>query len=132
MLRNEIEEDIRRVLGSVPSLFERVPDEFLPAEWELTKRLQLGGTLIPNRHKDLISLAVAAAVRCPYGLIIHRELGRIHGVTEAEMAEAVHLTRVVCGLGVQLAGLEIDVPTFAAEVQKMTAYMAGNERGVQT
>jgi len=129
MGRDVVEAEMRQLLGSVPSFFERIPDELLPAEWDLTKRLQLGETLIPNRYKDLIAMAVAAAIRCPYGMVIHRELARIHGVTEAEVAEAVHLTRVVSGLGVHLAGLEIGVEAFADEMRRMAAHMAGVERG---
>jgi AhpD family alkylhydroperoxidase len=129
MVRDEVEAEIRQLLGSVPSLFERISDELLPAEWDITKRLQLGETLIPNRYKDLMAVAVAAAIRCPYGMVIHRELARIHGVTEAELAEAAHLTRVVSGFGVHLAGLDIDVETFTAEVHRMAAYMTASERG---
>ena len=57
--RPEIEKEMKDTVGLVPSFFRRIPDEFLDFEWELFKRLELGGTLIPNKYKELIGLGVS-------------------------------------------------------------------------
>jgi AhpD family alkylhydroperoxidase len=124
--RDEVEAEMREVLGDVPALFKYIPDELLGAEWDLTKRLQFGESMIPNRYKELIGVAVAAATRCPYGILLHRELAAAHGATEAEIAEAVHLASLVSALSVQHTGLEIDRDAYATEVHRAAVHIAGN------
>lgn len=124
--RDQVEAEMREVLGGVPAIFECVPDELLRAQWDLTRRLQFGETLIPNRYKELIGVAVAAATRSPYGILLHRELAAAHGATEAEIAEAVQLASLGSGLSVQHSGLEIDRDAYATEVHRTAAHIAGN------
>src|SRR5947209_13769098 len=95
LARDGVQQEMRDLLGRVPCTFDRIPDEFVDSEWDLMKRMQFGETLIPNRYKELIGVAVAAVTRCPYATRLHTEVARLHGATEAEVAEAVHYAALV-------------------------------------
>jgi AhpD family alkylhydroperoxidase len=115
---------MRDLLGTVPCSFDRLADEFVDSEWDLMKRMQFGETLIPNRYKELIGVAVAAVTRCPYATRLHTEVARLHGATEAEVAEAVHYAALVSAWSTQLSGLAPDPDGFAAEVDETVRHLA--------
>jgi AhpD family alkylhydroperoxidase len=123
MVRETVEREMEEVLGTVPSVFNRVPDDLVDAEWQVVKRAQFGQTLIPSRGKALIGVAVAAALRCPYGLRLHTELARLYGATDAEVAEAVHFASLVVGWSTQMTGLGLDPVDFAAEVDTTVGHL---------
>jgi len=124
MARETVEREMEEMLGTVPSVLNRVPDELVDAEWQLVKLAQFGETLIPNRCKELIGVAVAAVLRCPYGLRLHTELARLYGATDAEVAEAVHFAGLVVGWSTQMSGLQLDPADFAAEVDGTVRHLA--------
>lgn len=126
MGRAEVTQEMREILGTVLASFDRIPDEFVEAEWDLVKRVEFGETLIPNKYKELIGLAVAAVSRCRYGTLLHAEAARLHGATDAELAEAVHYAKLVSGWSVDLNGLRVDYGVFAAQVEQMVAFLAGD------
>ncbi len=100
---------------------DRIPDEFIESEWDLVKRLALGETLIPGKYKELIGVAVAAATRCPSGVLLHSEMARARGATDAEVAEAVLHARHVSGWSLLRSGLQEDQGRFADEVATAAA-----------
>lgn len=126
MGRVEVTQEMREILGTVLASFDRIPDEFVDSEWDLVKRVEFGETLIPNKYKELIGLAVAAVSRCRYGTLLHAEAARLHGATDAELAEAVHYARLVSGWSVDLNGLQVDYGVFADQVERMVAFLAGD------
>jgi AhpD family alkylhydroperoxidase len=46
---------------------------------------------IPKKYKELMAIAVALTTQCPYCIDIHRQQAIKAGVTETELAEAVHV-----------------------------------------
>jgi len=126
MSREAVEDEMRETVGTVLTAFDRIPDEFVGSEWELMKRVQLGETLIPNRYKELIGLAIAAVTRCRYGVLLHTEAARLHGASDAEVAEALHYAKLESGWSVHLAGLQVDYDDFAREVERTMAFLADN------
>jgi AhpD family alkylhydroperoxidase len=130
MGREDIDGEMRETLGTVLVAFDRIPDEFAAPEWELMKRLQLGETLIPGKYKELIGLAIAAVSRCRYGIVLHTDGARLHGASDAEVAEAVHYAKLETGWSVHLAGLQVDYDAFAHEVARTVAFLA--ENGVES
>lgn len=46
---------------------------------------------IPKKYKELMAIAVALTTQCPYCIEVHREQALKAGVTEQELAEAVHV-----------------------------------------
>jgi len=46
---------------------------------------------IPKKYKELMAIAVALTTQCPYCIEVHRQEALKAGVTEQELAEAVHV-----------------------------------------
>lgn len=122
--RNEIEQDIKETLGIVPSFFDRLPDETLGQEWDLFKRWELEETLIPNKYKELLMLAVHAETHCRYCTLFHTELARMYGASEEEIQEAVHLAKHTVSWSVYLNGLREDHDRFSNELEKIGEHFA--------
>ena len=120
-----VEQEMKAVLGRTPAVLDRVPDELLDADWRLLRRAFVDGSLIPSRYQALIGVAVAAAIRCPYATRLHTELARVHGASEAEVAEAVHHAALVTGWSTRLHGFSSDAGAFESEVAEVAAHIAG-------
>ncbi len=41
--RTQVEAEMKDMLGLVPSFFKQIPDEYFDFEWELFKKMELGG-----------------------------------------------------------------------------------------
>jgi AhpD family alkylhydroperoxidase len=121
--RHEVEAEIKEMLGLVPSFFNRVPDRFLDHEWTLFRDLQLGETLIPNKYKELMLLAVHSETRCRYCILFHTEAARLHGATDEEIQETVHLAKLSAGWSVYLNGMSTDYDQFAEELAQIGEYL---------
>ncbi len=63
MNRKQIYKEIEGTLGLVPGFFKVVPDSSLELEWQLMKRVQMEPGPIPNKYRNLIGLAIAAAIK---------------------------------------------------------------------
>jgi AhpD family alkylhydroperoxidase len=122
--RAEVEQDMRETLGIVPSFFSRFPDQFLDHEWTLFKELGLGETLIPNKYKELIGVAVHAETKCRYCTLFHTEAAKLFGATEAEIQEAVHYAKFTVGWSVYLNGIREDEDQFAEELQQIGQHLS--------
>lgn len=122
--RDEVEEDIRETLGIVPSFFDRIPDEVLDEEWRLFKHWELEQTLIPNKYKELLMLAVHAETRCRYCTLFHTEVARMFGATDEEIQEAVHLAKHTVGWSVYLNGIREDYDGFASELEEIGDHLS--------
>ena len=121
--RAEVESDIKETLGLVPSFFGRIPDEVLDPEWQLFKRWELGETLIPNKYKELLMLAVHSETRCRYCTLFHTEAARLFGATDEEIQEAVHLAKHTVAWSVYLNGMQEDYDRFADELGQIGAHL---------
>ena len=62
----------------------------MEAFWAYDKAALSDG-VIPKKYKELMALAVAMTTQCPYCLEVHREAAIKAGVSEQELAEAVHV-----------------------------------------
>jgi AhpD family alkylhydroperoxidase len=122
--RTEVERNIKNTLGLVPSFFDRIPDEALDEEWTLFKRWELEETLIPNKYKELLMLAVHAETKCRYCTLFHTEVAKMYGATEGEIQEAVHLAKHTVGWSVYLNGIREDYDQFADELEQIGEHLA--------
>jgi AhpD family alkylhydroperoxidase len=121
--RAEVETDIKATLGLVPTFFSRIPDEVLDPEWQLFKRWELGETLIPNKYKELLMLAVHAETRCRYCTLFHTEAAKLFGATDEEIQEAVHLAKHTVSWSVYLNGTREDYDRFADELAQIGTHL---------
>ncbi len=122
--RSEIESEIERTLGLVPSFFGRIPDDALDHEWQLFRRMELGQTLIPNKYKELLMLAVHAETHCRYCSLFHTEAAKLFGATDEEIQEAVHLAKHTVGWSTYLNGMREDEQRFADELGHIGAHLS--------
>ena len=122
--RSEVEAEIKESFGLVPSFFKRIPDKFLDAEWHLMKELEFGETLIPNKYKELIGVAVHAETKCRYCTLFHQEAAKLFGATDEEIEEAVHFAKFTVGWSVYLNGLRVDYDEFERELQEIGRYVS--------
>ena len=76
-------------LKKLPKLKELAPDA-TSAFWAYDKAALADGA-IPKKYKELMAIAVALTTQCPYCIEIHRDAAIKAGVTEQELAEAVHV-----------------------------------------
>jgi AhpD family alkylhydroperoxidase len=51
------------------------------------KKYELGDSLIPQKYREMMALATAAAMKCPYCQTFHKEVAKMYGATEAELNE---------------------------------------------
>jgi AhpD family alkylhydroperoxidase len=121
--RSEVETEMKEMLGLVPSFFNRIPDRFLDAEWELFKGLELGETLIPNKYKELMGVAIHAETKCRYCTLFHTEAAKLFGATDEELQEAVHYSKMSVGWSVYLNGTQEDYERFADELTQIGAHI---------
>lgn len=117
--RPQVEDEMKETLGLVPSFFNPVPDELLDYEWQLFRRLELGETIIPNKYKELLMLAVHAETRCRYCTLFHTEAAKLFGASDEEIEEAVHLAKHTVSWSAYLNGLRFDEEAFADEVARI-------------
>jgi AhpD family alkylhydroperoxidase len=117
--RAEVEQDIEETLGLVPGFFDAIPDDAIEHEWTLFKRFELGDTLIPNKYKQLLAVAVHAETKCRYCSLFHTELAKLFGATDAEIQEAVHFAKHTVGWSVYLNGIRYDYDRFERELRKI-------------
>ena len=54
-------------------------------------QIALSDGAIPKKYKELMAIAVALTTQCPYCIEIHRKAALRAGVTEVELAEAIHV-----------------------------------------
>src|SRR5712692_12088310 len=76
-------------LSKLPRIGE-LSREATKAFWAYDKAALADGA-IPKKYKELMAIAVALTTQCPYCIEVHRQEALKAGVTEQELAEAVHV-----------------------------------------
>ncbi len=114
--RQQVYKQIEAVFGLVPSMFKEVPDSSLELEWQLFKRVQFDDGPIPNKYRELIGVAIAAATKCRYCAVYHTEVAKLNGASDAEIEDAVHYAKSSAGWSTYINGLQLDYDQFKAEV----------------
>ena len=122
--RTAVEQEMRDELGLVPSFFDRIPDQVIDEEWTLFKHWEMGETRIPNKYKELLMLAVHSETHCRYCTLFHREMARLHGASDEEIQEAVHLAKHTVGWSTYLNGMRQDEDQFADELEQVGEHLS--------
>lgn len=115
--------EIEETLGMVPGFFGEMNPDDLVDEWPTFKRVTLGETAIPAKYRELINLAVAANLKCPYCIHFHREAAEMHGATEEELAELSFLAGYTPRYSSMLHSQEYDLDRFEEEVGQIGAHL---------
>ena len=122
MNRKQVYKEIEEIMGVVPSFLKALPDSTLELEWQTMRQTQMEPGAVPNKYRELIGLAVAAATRCRYCTFFHTEMAKLNGASEAEIEDAVHFAKSTMGWSTYLNGLQMDYEQFKSEVLKAVAH----------
>jgi len=116
-------EDIEESLGIMPGWFDALNEEDLVNEWPNFKRYALEETVIPAKYKELIGLAIAANIKCPYCQLFHKEAAKMHGATEEELAEVAFLSSWTSRYSSLIHGEDYDYDTFQVEFGQIADHL---------
>jgi AhpD family alkylhydroperoxidase len=125
--RNVIEDEIKQEIGVVPGFLKSIPDKFLDYEWELFKGLELGETIIPNKYKELMGIAIHSETKCHYCTLFHTEAAKLFGATDEEIQEAVHYAKMSIGWSAYLNGIRQDLGEFESELKQIGEYIQSRQ-----
>jgi len=110
-------------MGIVLDQFKAIPKEAVSPEWEEMKKYSFGKTRIPAKYRELIGLAVAASIKCPYCVYFHMNAAKMNGATDEEISELAILTRFTTGWSSILHASNIDLESFKKQFDQVAKYM---------
>jgi len=114
--------DIQKTLGIVPGFMKAIPKDVLMKDWPLMKRYSVEETAIPGKYRELMGLAVAANIKCPYCTLMHTAMATMNGATDDEIAETAFLASLTARWSAMLHALQYNYDTFVDEVHKIGEY----------
>ncbi|MDP4116399.1 MAG: carboxymuconolactone decarboxylase family protein [Bacteroidota bacterium] len=126
MNRKQIDSEIEKTLGIIPSMFKSIPDSTIEAEWELFKKVQLEDGPIPQKYRELMGLAIAAATKCQYCTYFHTEVAKVNGATAEEIESTIHYAKMSSGWSTYVNGLQIPLNLFKKEIDQVCNYVKKN------
>lgn len=124
--REEYEEtlkDIEKSLRIIPGFMKALPADVLVREWPLFKKYVLGESKIPAKYRELIGLAVAANIKCPYCQLFHTAAAKLRGATDEELAEVAFLASFSSRWSAMIHAQHYDYDTFEKEVHQIGGHL---------
>jgi AhpD family alkylhydroperoxidase len=119
----DVEKDIETSLGFVPGFMKGLPTDVLEKDWPLFKKYVLGESYIPGKYRELIGLAIAANIKCPYCQLFHTGAAKLHGATDEEIAEITFLASFSSRWSAMIHAQNYDYKTFEKEVHQIGAHL---------
>jgi AhpD family alkylhydroperoxidase len=116
--------EIKETVGSVPGFMKALPEHALIHEWPVWKKYTLEESEIPEKYRELMGLAIAANIKCPYCLFFHDTLARAAGATDKEIAETVVIAGLTSRWSAMLHAQRYDLETLEKEGAKMGEYLS--------
>ncbi len=125
---SKIFDEITQTLGLVPSWIKKLPDSAVPSVWTTMRDFYLAETVIPNKYKELIGIAVSGATRCRYCALFHTEAARVFGATDAEIAEASYMGSFTMLASTFINAEQIDYEQFKRETMEVIKFVKQQPR----
>ena len=116
--------DIEKTFGFVPGFMKGLPQDVLMHDWPLMKKYTLGESKIPAKYRELLGLAVAANIKCPYCQLFHKSVAQMYGATPEEFAEIAFLASYTSRWSAMIHAQHYDYDTFAKETQQIGEYLS--------
>lgn len=116
-------EDIEATMGLVPGYMEVLPEEDLVHDWPLLKQYVFDESEIPAKYRELIGLAVAANIKCPYCVAFHRGAAQLNGATDEELGEVAVLASITARWSAMIHAQQYDHDVFAEELERIGAFL---------
>jgi len=118
-----IHKEIGDMFGQVPTWVRELPESALGGFWSGMRDFELAETVLPNKTKELIGIAVSGATRCRYCTLFHTEAARLFGATDAEIAEAAAMAGFTMNASTFLNAVQVDYDGFRKETLDMIGYV---------
>jgi AhpD family alkylhydroperoxidase len=107
-------------LGLVPRPLTITDRAGIAGAWADVKSVQSDpDSALDGRSKELIGLAVAAAIACGQCVQLHKSLAVAYGATDAELREALAMATVTRHWSSVLDGVAVDSEDFRQGLKKM-------------
>jgi AhpD family alkylhydroperoxidase len=119
----EAKEDLEETFGMVPPPLDTIPEDDAVQEWPTFKKYTVGESEIPPKYRELIGLAIAANIKCPYCAHFHNAAAQLHGATDAELEEAYFLSSFTARYSSMLHAQEYDLDTFKDKVEQIGEHL---------
>ena len=117
--------EIERTLGMVPGFFKVLPETQLEGEWTDFKDLQLSlTTALAPKVKELIGLAVAAALSSRYCTGFHTVAASMNGATAEEINEALLMSKQTSGWSRSMNALPYDEEQLLSEMKQFQEHLS--------
>jgi len=113
--------EMEAAFGFVPGFMKTMSDATIGYEWNTMRTVQMEPGPIPNKYRELIGLAVAAARGCEYCTYFHTEFAKLNGATDAEIEDAVHFAKSNVGWSTYLHGMQYPYDQFKKDVDTIVA-----------
>ena len=115
--------DIEKTMGIVPGFMKALPKDVLIQEWPLFKKYNFEETEISAKYRELMGLAVAANIKCPYCQLFHKGAAVMNGATEEEFAETVFLASYTARWSAIIHAQNYDFQKFKEEFEQIGQYL---------
>ena len=116
--------DIEATMGILPSFMKQgVPEDVLTQMWPIMKKYILGQSSIPPKYREMIALASAATMKCPYCEAFHRGAAKMYGATEEELKEVGILVGQTTFWSSVLHAQNYDISAFMKELQAIGEHL---------
>jgi AhpD family alkylhydroperoxidase len=115
--------EIKKTMGLIMDQFKAIPKDAVAPEWDEMKKHSFSKSKIPAKYRELIGLAVAASIKCPYCVYFHTQAAKMNGATELAM-----LTRFTTGWSSILHASSIDLDEFKKQFDQVAKHMKGGPK----
>jgi len=116
--------DVQKTFGIVPGFMKGLPQDVLIHDWPLMKKYTLGESKIPAKYRELMGLAIAANIKCPYCQLFHKSVAQMYGATAEELAEIAFLASYTSRWSSMIHAQHYDYETFAKETEQIGQYVS--------
>ncbi|MGM0590319.1 MAG: carboxymuconolactone decarboxylase family protein [Halobacteriota archaeon] len=121
--------DIEETMGMVPGFFDALDEEDLVHEWPIWKKYGFEETEIPAKYRELIGLAIAANIKCPYCQAFHKAAARLQGATDEELSEVYLLSSWTSRYSAIIHAQDYDMDTFHEELEAIGGHLQEQMKG---
>jgi AhpD family alkylhydroperoxidase len=115
--------EIESTFGFVPDFYSVMPEHVIDHAWGIQRDLELSETVLDNKTKELIGLALAGHIKCRYCVYFHASAARAFGATDEEMREAIAVGGMTVLFSNSLTGMQVDYERFCADVDRALDYV---------
>ena len=116
--------DIEASLGIVPEFMKALPTDVLMSDWPLMKKYVLGESEIPGKYREMIALAVASNLKCPYCQLFHTGAAKLLGASDDELKEVYFLASFTTRWSAMIHAQHYDYDKFAAEFAQIGEHLS--------